>query len=294
MIREFFLKNASGQILNLNDFAEMFIHSVAGSGLGYTKKLKVKQIGSHFEVVKTESDPGVVPGVVHFTAPGAYDKYFDFVQFCSVSPLTLIYNPCKYVQTGNDLQGYRRECILTDITKDFGKVRGDISGAIKLTCTTPWYEVKSVLSDPMEAAETKAYGPDQYEFPITFPISTSNTVEMDSDSHIETGSPCRLRIYGPITDPAWTQYVNNKEVVTGSVTANIASGNYLEIDTINGRSIKQYTNAGVLVSDLYQQADFSKKRFIMLMNGKNRVTVTSQGGEDVRISLEGRIEYESV
>lgn len=299
MIREFYLRNANGQTLNLNDFEFEFLHSV--KGLGREKKLKVKQVGSHFEVVNTTKDIEAITASIHFTKPNAYQKYFDFVQFCAVEPLTLIYNPEKFVQTpGADIKGYRRECILTKITKEgYNMGYGEMSCPLEFSCLTPWYDTVYVQSTPTEAAGTKAYGENEYEFPITFPMAISNTVEIVSDSRIETGSPCRIRIYGPITNPSWTLYVNGVEKISGSVgtdeeTVEIASGNYLEIDTINGRSIKQYRNTGAFVSDLYQSADFSKKRFVMLGNGNNVITVTSQGGEQVKLSVEAHIEYESV
>jgi hypothetical protein len=293
MLREFFLKNANGNVINLNDFQFEFIHSV--KGLGHEKDLKVKQIGSHFEVVQSIRKMNKITGAVHFTAPDAYRKCFDFVQFCEVEPLTLIYNPERYTQTeGQDVKGYRRECILTKFTKEgYNKGYGEMSCPVEFTCLTPWYETVYAQSEPTEVEQAVLY--DNYKFDdIRFSSITSNTVEINSDSRLDTGSPCRLRIYGPITNPAWTLYINNVDSVRGSVTATIPSGNYLEIDTINGRSIKQYDSNGVLVNDLYQQADFNETRFLMLKYGKNRVTVTSQAGEQVKISMEARIEYASV
>lgn len=293
MLREFYLENAHGERLNLNRFDFEFLHTV--KGLGYEKTLKVKQIGSHFEIVNTAKDMQSIPASVHFTAPNAYEKYFDFVQFCSVEPLTLIYNPEKFVQTLNDdtIAGYRRKCILTKIEKSgYTHGYGEMSCPVTFSCLTPWYSEVSVQTTASEAAETKVYN--NYTFPISFSSVKTNTVEIISDSNIDTGSPCTLKIYGPITNPAWTLYVENKEAATGSVTATIPDGHYLVVDTINGRTIKHYDGADNLVGDLYQQANFNEVRFLMLKNGKNRITVTSQGGESVKLSLEAHIEYASV
>lgn len=294
MIREFYLQNANGQILNLNDFDFEFLHSV--KGLGFSKNLKVKQVGSHFEVVKVEQDMQTITGSVHFTAPNAYSKYFDFVQFCAVSPLVLIYNPEKFTQSGAGLvAGYRRDCILTKADKSgYTHGFGEMSVPVEFTCLSPWYKNIFVQTTPQAVSGTKAYSDTEYAFPITFSSSKKNTVEVISDSRLETGSPCRLRIFGPITNPSWTLYVNNISKITGSVTATIPAENYVEIDTINGRSIKQYNGNGQLVRDLYQWADFNTIRFITLGQGKNRVTVRSQNGEDVVLNMEAHIEYDSV
>ena len=59
-------------------------------------------------------------------------------------------------------------------------------------------------------------------------------------------------------------------------------------------SIKQFDNLGNLVSDMYQLSDFSTERFIQIKNGRNIISVTDDGADDVTLSVEAQIGYDTV
>ena len=67
------------------------------------------------------------------------------------------------------------------------------------------------------------------------------------------------------------------------------------IDTMSiPYSIREYTIDNKLIDDLYEKSDFSTERFVMLGCGNNRITFTHETSEQMKIYMEGAIEYESV
>ena len=49
-----------------------------------------------------------------------------------------------------------------------------------------------------------------------------------------------------------------------------------------------------LVADRYQFCDFTTERFIHLGYGSNRISITHDGLNEVKVLAEGRISYETV
>ena len=116
---------------------------------------------------------------------------------------------------------------------------------------------------------------------------------IESDSYLS--SPTKITIFGYALNPAWRHYVNSRLVTEGRVIGTIEENRKLVIDTTTGEyEIRQYDLSDNLISDMYQQSDFSTYRFVNLGYGRNTISVSQDGVGDVNMHVEARIEYPTV
>lgn len=278
MIRKFRLINANGDSFDLNNKLSFF-HAV--DGLGFTDDTQFEQIGTNFYPLEDVFAQGALKGSILFGGADAYVTYRSFSRFVRATPLTLVY------QTD---ETFRIQVRLTELGKG-EKVEGG-QGLVSSVCFMAlglFYKSVNQYSGTLEIGG-KIY---DYEYPYTYADVSVNTVEIQSDSYED--SPCKITIYGPCTNPVWKHYINNTLVETGRYEGSLMADHKLVIDTTQiPFSITERGAMDELVADRYQFCDFSTERFFHLGYGSNRISVTHDGLNSVKVLVEGRISYETV
>lgn len=253
-MREFAISNSSGEVYNLNNLRNFF-HDP--SGLGYIRTAEYTQIGDRYEIVKNGFEQATPTGLIRFKDEvdnTAYDKYLKFILFLQDMPLTLHYRSNAH---------HKIDVIAESVQKtEYTKALRGLDVAVTFRALSLWY-------DEVEASGT-------------------TTAVIFSDTKQE--GPCHLKISGPLSNPSWSQNVDGVQIATGSVTAEIASGEVLHIRTDTNPYRLYKTNSNNVVTNLYGVSNFNTKRFMKLQAGLNTFICTGSSA----ISAEGRLYYESV
>lgn len=275
-MREFILTNAQGKTWNLNDTASFF-HSI--KGLGQEHKVTYLQIGTNFVKEKDLLAQKSITGKIKFAD---YKTFNLFSQFIQHKPLILTY--VSHAKFG----------IKVSIDK-LAKTEVQTGG---LNCDVTFKSLgtfyKSVVKENLRSEEDNNAGK-KYEFtyPYQYHDTANGTVMIESDSTMQ--SPVKINIFGPVTNPSYTHYVNNAVVATGKIDVSIEEGNKIVVDTTQiPYSIKEYTVNNEYVQDLYAKSDFSTERFLLLERGENKIYFMHESSEHINVSVEAMIEYESV
>lgn len=278
MIRKFKIINSNGDSFDLNSKLSLY-HSI--DGFGYTDSTQYEQIGTNFYPLETMFSQGQMKGKILFSGKDAYQNYRSFARFVRATPLTLIY------QTDDT---FRVPVRLTELGKSELVEGGQgLDCDVCFTALGLYYKSINQYSGTLEIGG-KIY---DYEYPYTYADVSQNTVEIQSDSYMD--SPCKIIIFGPCTNPVWKHYINNNLVATGSYEGSLMADHKLVIDTTEiPFSISERGAMDELVADRYQFCDFNTERFIHLGNGSNRISVTHDGLNNVKVLVEGRISYETV
>ena len=277
-MRQFTLINANGETYNITEKKKSFFHSV--KGLGFAEENTYQRVGNRFVMLSNRKKQGEIEGELKFWNPGAQAEYEKFVKFTQILPIKIAYTPINRTYYANGT--------ISDI--DYSEDNA-LTVTIKFTPVTPFYEKVNVVTYPTDENHVgKIYN---YEYPYVYSSSVSNTVVVNMDTSME--SPCRFTIYGPVTNPTWKHYVNNKLYTTGGITGSIPSGNRLVIDTTGDTfTMQQLDPLGNLVQDMYQSSDFGTERAIYLQRGQNRITVEDNGSNKVAVVAEAEIYHASV
>lgn len=279
-IRQFTLINANGYTYDITSTEALF-HDP--SGLGYKRSETYRQIGDSFILVNRQVKQQTISGSLLFTQPGAYQKYFDFIQFCAVEPLTLVYQT-----TGT---AYRRTVHLTDVDKtELDHDYGYLDVELTFTCLAPWYRTVSVQPKQSEVDVTNLW---PRTWPFVWSAGSAGTIELDSDSYMD--SPCKITIKGPCKNPVWRHYVDGILHETGSIKCQFEAGSYLIIDnTTYPYTLAVYNQNGEMVQNVYQLSDFSTQRFVNLQHGHNILAISAESANSSEIRLDSNLYYESV
>ena len=276
-MRSFKLINKDGETYDLTVKDRAFFHTV--SGLGYEKSIDYIRVQNTYTATSNFFEMGEVEGNVYFGGSGNVNDYFAFARFCQNEPLKLVYNP------GNNT-AFSRDGFIARIEKSDGD--NPKSCKVRFQCITPWYKSVAVYNDG-HITDGKVY---DYSYNYTYSDTIAGSVRINSDSYMS--SPAKLIIYGAVTNPTWSQYVNGKKVLEGKVYATIVANHKLVIDTTtNPYSIKEYDMANNLIADRYQQSDWNTTRFITIEHGENIINA-SAGGAYINLGVEAQIQYATV
>ena len=277
-MRTFKIVNANGEMYDLTVKNRSFMHTV--SGLGYGREAEFYRIGERFATLSNYLAQQEVRGNVYFGGANNISDYFTFAKFCENTPLKLLYDP----GTGKT---YTRDGFIKTMERSDGE---NVRGAwVTFICTTPWYDtVNEFYTGIIDGG--KKYN---YTYSYKYAKYIANTVIIESDSYLP--SPMKLVIYGPVVNPIWRHYANNKLIETGSCTVTIPANHKLVIDTTSiPYSIKEYDLANVLIADRYQTSDWNTERFFRLKYGINTITVSATGSTNISLGVEAQIEYGTV
>lgn len=272
MIRQFYIKNSNGEMLNLNEIEHFFMDP---SGLGTEHKFTFEQVGNYFLQTGNNISQKKIDGKIFIKT---YSEYRDFARFCMYNPMTLVYSTDET---------YNIEVKLQQLEKTEKEV-GGLYCRIRLISNGMWY--KAIESQNSGTEEGKKY---DYEYNYTYTNSAASTIEADIDSLHD--APTKLTIFGPASNPSWEHRVNGLVDTTGKVNVTIPSGKKLVIDTTEiPYSIILSDSSGENPQNVYQYSDFSTKRFIKMKNGRNVVRISHEGSNELRLSLERREMYETI
>lgn len=277
-MRKFKVVNGEGNTFELNG-RNAFFHSIGG--LGYSDSTQYEQIGTDFIPLEEGFSQGEITGLIFFGGREAYKKYREFARFVRATPLTLIY---ELDET------YRVPVRLIKISKsELIKGGAGLNCEVGFLATGMYYKPVTAHSDILHVGG-KIY---PYEYAYSYSEVSLNTLIIESDSFAE--SPCRITIYGPAINPVWKHYVDNELVETGAFTGTIPADHKIVIDTTQiPYSIIEKGVSGETVADRYQMCDFTTERFFMLRHGTNRISVSHEGLNSLKMIVEGKISYETV
>lgn len=274
--RTFKLINNDGETCDLTVRDRNFLYNV--KGLGYEKNIEYLRVENVYRPTSKHFDMGEIDGEVYFGGQNKVNDYFTFAKFCENEPLKLVYDP------GNGK--FTREGYISRIEKSDGE--NPKSCRVRFQCMTPWYKRIAEYNDG-HITDGKVY---DYSYNYTYSNTIAGSVRINSDTFLT--SPAKLVIYGAVTNPTWSQYVNGKKILDGIVNATIVANHKLVIDTTtNPYSIKEYDMANNLIADRYQQSDFNTERFILIEHGENIINA-SAGGAYINLGVEADIQYATV
>lgn len=278
MIRKFRLINREGVTWNLNSRTSFF-HNI--NGFGYTDNTQFEQIGSEFIPLEEFFAQGQMTGQILFAGQNAYKNYREFSKFVRAVPLILTYQTDEI---------YRVPVRLMQLEKGERMEGGNgLVCGVTFLATGQFYKTVSSQSGTMSIGG-KNY---PYEYPYSYADLSTNTLVIESDSYED--SPCEISIFGPCINPVWMQYVNNALYAMGRYEGMIPSDNRLVIDATQiPYCITEVGASGNVVADRYQQCDFNTARFFHLQHGNNRISVTHDSLNTVKVIVEGKISYETV
>lgn len=262
-MRRFKLINAEGAEWDLNDVASFFQHP---DGLGFERKMQSVPAGYDFIEIDDEPVQKKPMGEMVFKT---YERYSEFAEFIAKTPLVLCYAPidkwhyldCKVQRLGKGEKDRETRRIICPI---------DFLGF------STWYDSLKMYSVQASTATGKTY---PYTYPYTYIDTAMGTVMINNESKIEK-APCKLHIFGPVTNPSWALIRDDVTVLNGKVNAIIASGNKLVVDSSPKTfEIAEYTTSNVFVRNLYQDSDFDTQRFIRAPIGESLMSFTHEGVE---------------
>lgn len=277
-MRTFRLYDNDGNRYNLTSPNNLFFYAV--DGLGFVQKAEFQRIVDRYALLESHIDHAKIEGTIKFWQPNAELQYFNFAQFCQNQPIMMDYN--------NNYGTYSRRGIITKIERGDGD-GNELRVKIEFSAMTPWYKNVSEYNPGTESGG-KVYN---YTYDYTYLVGGKNTITIESDSY--QSSPVKLVVLGPAINPSWRHYVNNELVTEGKVNGTILEGNRLFVDTTKiPYEIIQVNEYGELVSDMYQQSDFSTYRFVRFEHGTNTVTFSADESNVLNVGVEAQIEYATI
>lgn len=279
MERKLELINEMGERLNLLDNRTLLLEI---SDFGLSRNTDFSTIGTKFLSTKSEFGQVAITGTMYFKGKTPYEDYYRFINGYSNQELTLVYSTIKE---------FKLKCTMSTVkkkenTKDYRQIE------VTFLPLGLWYESVGIIHVPTEDQDRgKQYA---YEYAYKYSRSDTNSLTIETETTIP--SPTRLTIYGPCTNPIWTQYANGVVIGTGKLNnVSLTSGQKLVIDSITPlNSIEVQNLNGKTLEDVYRYSDFSTERFFYLRKGTNVVTVNESGGTPLTFILEGELCYESV
>ncbi len=276
-MREFYLLNGNGVKFDLMS-SHGFFHSPDGLGLKNT--MSFLRTGDFFKKIDSYGAQKSVSGEMIFRS---YEDYKAFADHIAIEPLKLVYKPIN--------TEYRLDCSIATLGKseiDHGNNR--LICPITFSGESKWYFLRNALSAHPGGADAKKYN---YDYNYTYYDALTGVLDGINNSPYK--APCVLYIKGYMLNPTWVLSVNNQQIASGKVTAEILDGNQLVINSRDdGLEIAEYTEQNVFVRNLYQEADVARENFLYLPTGDFKITITDDSGADVTAYLEILELYDTV
>ncbi|MBO7731760.1 MAG: hypothetical protein J6S67_04390 [Methanobrevibacter sp.] len=277
-MRTFRLYDNDGNRYNLTSRDHLFFYAI--DGLGFEQSAEFQRIEDRFALLESHIEQATIEGTIKFWQPEAELQYFNFAQFCQNQPIMMDYN--------NNYGTYSRRGIITKIERGDGD-GNELLIKIQFKAQTPWFK-EIIEYNPGTESGGKVYN---YSYDYTYLKGGKNTITIDSDSF--QSSPVKLVVIGPAINPSWRHYLNGELVTEGKINGIIGPDNRLIVDTTTiPYRIIQVDALGQLVSDLYQQSDFSTYRFVRFGHGRNTVTFSADESNILNVGVEAQIEYATI
>lgn len=251
------------------------------AGFGYENQGSYSRMGNRYLNTVEYFKQGSPEFNILFPEATAESDYFEFVKFLQYAPLKLMLSYGSHT--------FYRDVRVSKVGKNWLPVEY-IEANIQLLAITPPYKIEKAFTQAGLLEDGKTY---DYTYDYVYTNGVRMSVYLDVDSNIE--SPVKFAIYGECVNPSWSYYRNGELISTGKINATIPANRKVVIDTITlPYSIKMFDLANKEIGDLYETSDFSTERFIYFKNGRNRITVNQDAGNDVNLGLEAQVFYASV
>ena len=270
-MRLFKMINANGESFDLMRGDAFFS---APGGLGFSKEILTTQCGDDFVNVATKSQQKVITGTMAFKG---YEQYAEFIDFVKKKPLKLGYKP---LDTWTFI-----DCDIQSLSK--GEMEHDhkrLYCEINFLCYSKWYVMKYASTTIKTIDEFE----DRKEYEYLYPYSYRSTYSGQIDISVsEDGTPLKLTIHGPCSNPAYTAKKGDVTTGKGQFFVELSDQEKLVVDA-NPRTMEAsiYSVQGEYLRDAYANSNFNTKRFLYLPQGKNTITVSRTGTTNVLVAAE--------
>ena len=302
------LKNSAGAEYDITSKNALF-HDI--QGLGFSEDGQYKAIGDVWVLNSVSSQQSPISGDICFGyEEDPYGTFNTFANFIRETPLTFLYFP-----KGLTGKCYRKRVRVSSLEKGELNEYGVLDCPVEFLPQTPWYEEVSRETKASEVdVDTPGWvwgGTSPTSLPLVFEPSSDVTKRrakfrgecikfVQLESYTSKKNPVRLTLYGPLSNPFWSHYVNGKLVSSGGFAAsqNVSVGEHemLVIDNTDGKySIKIYReDSDELLRDVYRLRNFNLPCFFYMQSGSNQFVISSSDGRVNKIKAEGHVYYDTV
>lgn len=148
MMRQFKMYNSRMDLFDLSENKDFI--SVNPSGLGVLVENDYHVAGTNFVTKKRTMGLGelTLTLVLGHMKDNAYSRYTEFVEFLNHSPYVLVYE--------FDGREFRRDCVLSGLTKSELRMSRTLQESLKLEFTSPFYIERTERTKPFIPIEGKA------------------------------------------------------------------------------------------------------------------------------------------
>lgn len=275
-VRNFKLKNATGAERDLTRPGYLLWQP---QGLGWGVDVEVMTVGNTFVVTDEQEKRPNPSGTMVFKG---YAEYTDFLEFVQVGGLSLGYRP---LSTDN----WRwLDCVLQIDKSEIDHTNQRLLCPVTFNATSHWYEIMQALTPQGEIDDNAMIYLDNeyhgYAYPYDYEDSNAGGIAINNGV---LPSYFRLTFIGPVTNPVYTLYVNQKPVHRGRIVCNVLADHRLVIDTRPGHAeINDYNADGTLYIGRYGNSDFTTERFFQIPGGVSAMMVTAESSGQPNVVLE--------
>lgn len=268
MVRQFSLINKIGESLNLMGRDTFFQNP---DGLGVSLNIEAADMGGFFAVSRETITQQNITGEIVFKT---YALYHDFVtRFAQNKEMTFVYTAA--------VTGYR-DVILQSIGKA-EKEAGRLICPVDFMPLSPWYRKSEYEFAEASTDAGKIY---PYTYSYTYADNEVGDITIDNSTGA-ADSPCRLTICGEAINPSWSLIVSGEVVQSGEISATIAAGQKLVVDSNPLKmEISLYSISGEYIANLYQNSNFGTQRFIYLPSTQAIMRISHNGTTQIAASVE--------
>ncbi|MCD8097013.1 MAG: hypothetical protein LUE31_03050 [Lachnospiraceae bacterium] len=267
-MRQFWVKNAKGQIFDMNREDAFFGNP---KGLGIDRDTKYERVGYSYTEVENELEQSKPNGTMVFDGYEQYDEFLDIVKY---TPLIFMYQPLDTMYY-MDVNTFTIEKTEIDYKKVF------LSCKVVFEGNSPWY-IQKKASVQSNEAEGKIY---EYTYPYQYAENSAGTMALENNSSKD--AYCRLIIYGYAEDPSWNLKQDGEILYSGAVSTTIHTGEILVVDSDPTEyEIYRYDESGARSEDLYGSSDFDTERFLYIPPGKSILAVSHSGSDTISFRVE--------
>lgn len=251
------------------------------SGFGIDKDNEYLPTGSAYALIEDLSAQKKIAFTMVFES---YTVYKQFALFVAKTPMKLAYMPIdKWAYIDGSITNLEK----SEIDKGTHKLLCDGT----FTATSKWYIPDIARRTAEEVENPKRY---TYSYNYQYMDAASGVIQIENDS--SEASPASIHIMGAVTNPVWSLIVNEQVVQSGALTATIAAGRKVVINSKDGElEVAEYrTSNGSFVRNLYQYTDFSKETFILFPPGSSKLVVTGESSSTIEAWVEMQEIYETI
>ena len=283
MIRHFYIQNAAGQTYDMND-PDTFGYKPQGLGLQITNAY-INYNSDYIQIDRTLNQGQFVLNVIYGGGGGSqYQLYSGFVKFLLKPPYTLIY--------ATDAGTFRRDCVLSEITKSELNNLNVLDEGLKIDFITPWYSIISLSSKAGGGSDFavgyygKTYAAPLLAYTYAEPLmaytyldyqgghgSGGNSLQIVNRSQTfdNVASPCKITIKGPVRNPSWVVFQDSTPAASDGYFLDVPDGYTLEVSSFPGNQYCRLIDSTGRGEDIYQIQDMTRSNFVQIPLGNSTI-----------------------